>query len=115
MKCTVLVFLSGAALATLSGVASAASAPKARWTTNDEYPAQALAAGHEGTSYFKVTVTVDGRAKDCIITKSSGHSELDQATCSIVLKRARFKPKIGDAGEPVEGTFESKMTWRIPR
>jgi protein TonB len=89
--------------------------PGPAFQTSDDYPARALLAGHEGTAYFTVTVTKDGKPKDCVISKSSGWSELDKQTCKVVLRRARFAPATDDNGAPVEAPYSSRINWRIPR
>src|SRR3546814_11540156 len=69
---------------------------------NADYPLQALREGREGTSHFSVTVGTDGRAKDCVITKSSGSADLDAETCRMMAMRGRWSPAIHDNGAPVE-------------
>ncbi len=47
-------------------------------------------------------------------TASSGSASLDTATCSLLQRRARFTPAVGEAGTPVPGTIEHKVRWSIP-
>lgn len=61
-----------------------------------------------------VTVGVDGRAKDCVVTNSSGFDDLDKAACDSVLKYARFKPATDDKGNPKEGTWSTHVTYKLP-
>ncbi|MBC7492308.1 MAG: energy transducer TonB, partial [Novosphingobium sp.] len=49
------------------------------------------------------------------VTRSSGSEELDQATCPMIQKRARFKPAADDNGNPREGSYSSSVAWRIPK
>src|SRR3546814_9911859 len=62
------------------------------WVTNDDYPADAMRQGHEGTSGFRLTYDATGRTTGCEITSPSGHAELDEATCRLLIERARFIP-----------------------
>lgn len=82
---------------------------------NADYPLQALREGREGTSHFSVTVGTDGRAKDCVITKSSGSADLDAETCRMMSVRGRWSPAINANGAPVDSKYSGKVNWKIPR
>lgn len=84
------------------------------WISTSDYPSRALSEGRGGTVQFKVIVGTDGRVAKCEITKSSGHADLDQATCSNITRRARFSPATNQTAQPTEGVWSSKMTWQIP-
>jgi protein TonB len=84
------------------------------WATNDDYPSHALRAGEQGTTGFSVTVGPDGRVTDCQVTSSSGSQELDQTTCSLITRRARFKPAMSD-GQPTTGHYSSRIRWVVPK
>jgi periplasmic protein TonB len=83
------------------------------WATTNDYPSRALREEREGTTGFRVTVGPDGRVTDCQITSSSGHADLDQATCDNVRRRARFNPATED-GQPTTGTYSNRVRWVIP-
>lgn len=96
-------------------VATVESLAAQTWMTQVDYPAKALREGREGTSYFTVTVGKDGRAKDCTITQSSGHTDLDEQSCRMIVRQARWEPAVDEAGNPVEASYSSKVNWTIPR
>jgi periplasmic protein TonB len=83
------------------------------WATTNDYPSRALREEREGTTGFRVTIGTDGRVTDCQITSSSGHADLDEATCNNVRRRARFNPATED-GRPVTGTYSNRVRWVIP-
>jgi periplasmic protein TonB len=83
------------------------------WATTNDYPSRALREERSGTTGFRVTVDTSGRVIDCQVTSSSGHADLDQATCQNVTRRARFRPAMED-GEPVQGTYSNRVRWVIP-
>src|SRR3954470_11169274 len=60
--------------------------------SGDDYPASAQAAGAEGTVRASLTIGTDGRVVGCNVTQSSGNGALDQATCNILRRRAKFVP-----------------------
>ena len=83
------------------------------WVTENDYSSRAIREGMEGVARFSLTIGADGRVTGCQITGSSGHQELDTATCQLVSKRARFDPARNANGDKVEGTFSSAVRWRI--
>lgn len=85
------------------------------WATTTDYPSRALNQGREGTTGFRVSVGPDGKVTDCQITSSSGHGDLDAATCANVKRRARFEPALDNAGNPTSGSYGNRVTWRIPK
>lgn len=84
------------------------------WATTSDYPSRALREEREGTTGFSVTVGPDGRVTSCSITSSSGHADLDAATCSNVTRRARFNPATDGEGQPTTGRYSSRVRWVIP-
>lgn len=84
------------------------------WANTTDYPASALAQEREGATSFRVTVNSDGQVATCTITQSSGHADLDDATCVNVQRRARFWPALDARGNPVEGIWSSRVRWQIP-
>lgn len=85
------------------------------WATTNDYPTRALREEREGTTGFRVTVGPDGRVTSCSVTSSSGSSDLDEATCSNVTRRARFNPATDGEGNPTTGSYSSRVRWVIPK
>lgn len=84
------------------------------WATTNDYPSSALQQEREGTTGFRVTVGPDGRVIDCVITESSGSSDLDMNTCTNVRRRARFEPALDSNGKPTTGKYANRVRWQIP-
>jgi protein TonB len=84
------------------------------WATTNDYPSRALREEREGTTTFRVSVGPDGRVTDCQVTGSSGHADLDQATCDNVRRRARFNPAM-ENGQPTTGSYSNRVRWVIPK
>lgn len=80
-----------------------------RWATNDDYPALAMREEREGKVGFALQVDPAGRIEKCTITSSSGHADLDNETCVLLQRRARFHPSKSG------GTYSNVITWSIPR
>jgi protein TonB len=73
-----------------------------------------MRAGEQGTSGFRLEVGTDGRVTGCSITKSSGSSTLDEATCRLVSKRARFTPAKDSSGNAIPDSYSNRVRWQIP-
>jgi periplasmic protein TonB len=78
-----------------------------------DYPPSSLAEHEQGTVYYRLKIGADGHVKDCRVTKSSGFPNLDRASCRLLAQRARFKPALDRAGQPIESTYEDKLDWRL--
>jgi TonB family protein len=81
------------------------------WVTTNDYPPRALQEERQGTTGFMLWVDAEGRVDACEIIQSSGHVDLDAATCSAVKRRARFQP--ASDGDSIR-TYRNRVTWRIP-
>jgi len=86
----------------------------ATWATTMDYPARALRAGRSGATTFRVTVGADGLVSECMIIRSSGSPDLDEATCAKVSKRAKFEPATDASGNKVSGSYTNTIRWQIP-
>ena len=82
--------------------------------TADDYPAAAQASGAEGTSQAEITIGPTGSVVGCNIIRSAGNSSLDQATCNILRRRAKFTPARDSNGNPTSDTITTPpITWRL--
>jgi len=73
-----------------------------------DYPAQALREARQGTLRFLLVARADGTAAECRVLTSSGHADLDQATCTSAQRGSRF--------ERFEGPFRitvQTMSWSM--
>ena len=78
-----------------------------------DYPESAARANEQGIVTFRLDVGANGRVSACHITGSSGSSALDEATCRIMVQRARFKPARDVSGTATSGTVSSRIGWHI--
>jgi periplasmic protein TonB len=84
------------------------------WATTDDYPSSAIRAEEQGTTGFRVEVGPDGRVTSCSVTRSSGSSTLDEATCRLVTRRARFTPAKDTSGAAISDTYSNNIRWVLP-
>lgn len=85
-----------------------------RWANTNDYPSRALREEREGITRFTLSVGANGRVTSCRVTGSSGHSDLDDTTCRLMERRARFNPATDGNGAEVAGTWSSAVRWEIP-
>jgi periplasmic protein TonB len=85
------------------------------WANTNDYPPRALQQEREGTTGFRVSVGPDGRVQSCSVTSSSGHADLDDATCKNIQRRGRFDPALDSNGQPTTGSWSSRVRWQIPK
>ncbi|MFN2100097.1 energy transducer TonB [Altererythrobacter sp. MF3-039] len=86
----------------------------ANWVTTRDYPSSPLRRGEEGITRFRLSVSANGTIESCTVTRSSGVTLLDQATCRYVSKRAKFHPGRDSSDKPVAGHYDSSVSWVIP-
>lgn len=84
------------------------------WVSDRDYPRQARDLGLQGKTRLRLGVDVKGCASDCEILVSTGFAVLDNATCTLMLKNARFKPATNEKGDPVPTDFETQIVWALP-
>ena len=104
-----------AALSVLAGsVIAATPVTPLPWFEFEDYPMKAFEKRQEGVTRFELLVTPAGKIADCRITSSSGHEELDKATCHLATKRVQFRPAKGADGQPVWGLYRTQAAWALP-
>ncbi len=81
--------------------------------TADDYPAEALKNDEQGTVRFQLDVGRDGKPTGCTVVESSGSKILDDATCRLIVDRARFEPARDRRGRPTTDQVTSRITWRL--
>jgi protein TonB len=86
----------------------------ATWVTTDDYRSSWINREMVGAARFRLQISARGKVDSCTITGSSGHSELDKATCDLVTRRAKFEPAKDASGAKVTGSYTSSVRWQLP-
>jgi protein TonB len=89
--------------------------PPQSWATQDDYPARALREERQGTTGFTVSYDAGGKPTGCNVTSSSGSPDLDETTCKVVMRNARFIPGVDSEGNKVAGSYSNRIRWVVPR
>jgi len=84
------------------------------WVTVNDYRTTWINKEMAGTARFRLEVGANGRVESCTITASSGHADLDKATCALIAQRARFEPATDETGAKVTGSYSNSVRWELP-
>lgn len=84
--------------------------------STDDYPSRALRNEEQGTVRARLTIDTRGRVSGCSIVQSSGSAMLDETTCRLLERRARFSAATDSSGNAVAGSYTTPpIRWEIPR
>ena len=86
----------------------------AGWVNADDYPPELIKRNVQGTVGFTLAVNDEGHVDSCVVTQSSGSLELDNRTCELLLRRARFFPAVDVGKRVVASQFISSVKWAVP-
>ncbi|MFM5930174.1 MAG: energy transducer TonB [Novosphingobium sp.] len=84
------------------------------WINSFDYPSKALREELTGAVLAELHVNRWGSVADCVIVGSSGHAILDEETCRLVVRRARFFPATDASGKAIAGTATLRFVWALP-
>lgn len=85
------------------------------WVTDADYRSSWVNRDYAGTASFSLQVGADGKVTACSVTGGSAPQELKDATCSLIQRRARFKPATDGNGQPTSGSYSSTVRWQLPQ
>jgi hypothetical protein len=100
-------------LATLAAIHPATPRAGADWISPNDYPPAALRKNEFGYVGFSVLVGPDGKPEKCDVTAPTAFNDLNDLSCSLVMRRGRFKPAAGPDGNPAYGIFRSWASWMV--
>lgn len=98
----------------LEPIAASPRGNPGNWVTDRDYRSRWVREEMSGTAAFELQIDAKGQVSDCTITRSSGHSALDTATCKLITKRGRFNPATDSAGNAVPGSYTNAINWVLP-
>jgi len=78
-----------------------------------DYPRRAVERRAQGTTYLRFTILPTGRVRDCVVTRSSGHRDLDAATCPLLERTLRYRPARDASGRPIAETIRGQQDWQL--
>ncbi|MFM5954712.1 MAG: energy transducer TonB [Novosphingobium sp.] len=84
------------------------------WIPLSDYPGWESRIAVEGMVKARLSVGRNGRPFACTITETSGDGKLDEHTCRLLLRRARFCPATDRKSKPIDGEWSGAIRWKIP-
>lgn len=82
------------------------------WVSPDDYPRESRIAGDRGQAVARLDIDAVGVVTGCSIVQSSGADLLDNVTCTVLRKRARFHPARDAADKPVPTIWIQRFRWQ---
>ncbi len=79
-----------------------------------DYPTDAMLKGDQGVVSLTFDIAPDGMVESCRILESSGSASLDETSCQIVIRRARYRPARDATGAPIRSTGSRRLRWELP-
>lgn len=79
----------------------------------EDYPQRAYERRAQGTTFLRFIVLPNGRVRSCVVTRSSGHRDLDAATCPLLERRLRYRPARDAAGRPITEVINGRQEWLL--
>jgi protein TonB len=80
--------------------------------TADDYPPISIRLQEQGTVAIRFTVNTEGSVNECAVATSSGKGRLDDAACTMVKRRWKYKPATQD-GKPVPWTTTANVVFQL--
>lgn len=69
-------------------------------------------ATQEGYGHLWLTISERGRVSTCSVMQTTGDGQVDQALCSLMLRRSRWAPARDRQGRPIATQIRYTATWR---
>lgn len=82
------------------------------WGDYNVYPPAARRRDQEGRVTAETLVGEDGIPRKCRILETSGHTELDQGTCDLLMQ-VRYAPPRDENGRAVEASKAARLEWLL--
>ena len=87
---------------------------RSRRNPDSFYPRTALSEQREGVSRVQLVIGTNGHVDACEIVTSSGHADLDDASCRAA-RTSAYLPATDARGEPLETTMFQNLVWKTSR
>jgi TonB family protein len=81
------------------------------WFSDEDYPRSSITKSSSGTVVAGLDIAEDGRLTACTVLATSGDKALDDRTCAVFMKRARYKPARDPSGKPIKMRIAQTLHW----
>jgi TonB family protein len=83
------------------------------WLRSSDYPPGAVAMGQNGMVQFRLDVDADGKITGCHVLARTSPDVFADTTCRSVARRAKLKPALDAAGNPVRSFYIQYVRWQV--
>ena len=83
----------------------------ASWVRSGDYPTAMLNLGKQALVNFRLSVDAQGIPTACEVQRSYNDKKFDEATCAILMRRARFSPALDSEEKPVASYYLNTVRW----
>jgi TonB family protein len=87
--------------------------PADRYFSSSDYPDRAVRNGESGMAKVRVSVDATGRPTNCVLSRTTGSTMLDQTTCRLFMQRVRFQPALDMNGQPMPSLYVNTIFWLL--
>lgn len=84
------------------------------WIKPDDYPPDAALRGEQALIVASLEVDATGVPRACRVISGAEAATLSEATCKILLARAKFIPAKDKEGKSIASQFEARWRWATP-
>jgi Gram-negative bacterial TonB protein C-terminal len=93
------------------------------WITGNDYPSKLIREEISGLVAYRLEIGVNGRVTNCSLNAAyvpvggevvNNVPELNETTCRLVTRRARFQPATDGAGRPFSQYYTGRIRWELP-
>lgn len=81
------------------------------WLTTADYPPNLLDKREGGLISFRLMIGENGKPTACAIQQSTQSPQLRDLTCKLLMKRAKFRPALDNAGKAQASYFVEIVVW----
>ena len=82
--------------------------------SEEDYPVAALREEAEGMVTVTYVIGANGRVESCLVSQSSGNTDLDHRSCALIMERFVFMPALDAKGRPTSETRRQRIRWELP-
>ena len=83
----------------------------AAWVNTNDYPSEAVFAGHNGFVQFRLDIDAGGKITGCHVLRAFKPDDFSKITCDALNRRARFSPAQDSEGKPVKSFYINQIRW----
>lgn len=99
--------------ADLAPIVTEPQASVRKFFSTSDYPREALNKDQSGTVGVLLWVETDGRVSTCEVIEPIAALILEQTTCDILKRRARFTPAKDAAGKTIRAPATARIKWQL--